>query len=252
VPIENLRQFIKEGPDSIVSQINIDGLDSPDIDTINRKVMNSRGEMLFAKALVFFEGETEEVALPIFAEAFWGQNIHMLGISFIGVGGYNSYLPFLRMAKNFNIPWYIFSDGEQRAISQLKRLTAEIGVSDPLSAKNIIILPDEQKWESYLVYQGYEDVIIKMLDKYHDTDNYIEMKIDELHGEKGKKGRIRDYKSEGGLQRALIDILSQNKTGYAGPLSMEIISIEDKARRFPGKILELFETVSKDLGLRHE
>jgi putative ATP-dependent endonuclease of OLD family len=252
VPVENLRQFIKEGPDSIVSQINIDGLGSPDIDTINRKVMNSRGEMLFARALVFFEGETEEVALPIFAEAFWGQNIHLLGISFIGVGGYNSYLPFLRMAKSFNIPWYIFSDGEQRAISQLEKLTGEIGVSDPVSAKNIIILPDENKWESYLVYQGYEDVIIKMLDKYHDTENYIDMKIDELHGAKGKKGRIRDYKSEGGLQRALIDILSQNKTGYAGPLSIEIISIEDKARRFPGKILELFETVSKDLGLRHE
>lgn len=251
VPIRNLRQFIKDGPHTLVSQIDMESLDPRDIDAINRKVMNTRGEMLFARALVFFEGETEETALPIFAGTFWGKNAHLLGISFIGVGGSNSYLPFLRMAESLNIPWYIFSDGEQRPVSELKKCVSKIGIPDISSAENIIILPEGQNWESYLVHQGYEDVITGTLAKYHDEERYIYKKIEELHGQKRRKNQTRDYKSEGGFQRALIDDLSSsNKTGYARPVAEAIISSEDESKRFPGKIRELFETISNDLGLK--
>ena len=74
--------------------------------------MNTRGDILFARALVFFEGETEEQALPDFAEKRWGKHPNDLGFSFVGVGGSGNYLPFLRMAESFKIPWFIFSDGE--------------------------------------------------------------------------------------------------------------------------------------------
>ena len=56
---------------------------------------------LKARALVFFEGETEEQALPDFAEKYWDKHPNDLGFSFVGVGGSGSYLPFLRMAQSY-------------------------------------------------------------------------------------------------------------------------------------------------------
>jgi putative ATP-dependent endonuclease of OLD family len=97
-----------------VSHVAIDttGLSEEDLRKIDRMVMNTRGEILYARALVFFEGETEEQALPIFAERYWNQHLSNLSISMVGVGGDRSYTPFLRLAHSFGIPWYIFSDGE--------------------------------------------------------------------------------------------------------------------------------------------
>ena len=60
-------------------------LTDEDLRKIDRQVMNTRGDMLFARTLVFFEGETEEQALPDFAEKFWSKHPNDLGYSFIGV-----------------------------------------------------------------------------------------------------------------------------------------------------------------------
>ena len=87
--------------------------------------------IFFARALVFFEGETEEQALPDFAEKFWHKRPNDLGHSFIGVGGYGNYLPFLRMAQSFKIPWFIFSDGGPAAVTAINTaLTAIDQVDD--------------------------------------------------------------------------------------------------------------------------
>ncbi len=88
-------------------------LTEEDLRKIDRQVMNTRGDMLFARALVFFEGETEEQALPDFAEKRWKKHPNDLGFSFVGVGGTGNSagLPAI-MAESLKIPWFIFSDGE--------------------------------------------------------------------------------------------------------------------------------------------
>jgi putative ATP-dependent endonuclease of OLD family len=75
-------------------------------------VVNTRGEIFFSKIIVFFEGDTEEQALPILAEKFFNKTCIELGIDFFGVGGFGNYLPFIRVAESFNIPWFILSDAE--------------------------------------------------------------------------------------------------------------------------------------------
>jgi len=109
--IAQFRHFRKVGAETNVTQIDTSVLDVDDLRKINRMVLNTRGEILFARALVFFEGETEEQALPVFAKGYWGEHIHTLGISMIAVNG-KAYLPFSRLAESFSIPWFIFSDGE--------------------------------------------------------------------------------------------------------------------------------------------
>ena len=71
--------------------------------------------------MVFFEGETEEQALPIFAKHYFGKSAVEMGVDFVGVGSCNSYLPFLRFAESLNIPWLILSDAEEITVERVKK-----------------------------------------------------------------------------------------------------------------------------------
>jgi hypothetical protein len=44
-----------------------------------------------------------------------------MGIDFVGVGGYKSYLPFLWFAESLNIPWLILSDSENTTVESVKK-----------------------------------------------------------------------------------------------------------------------------------
>ena len=102
--------FSKSGNESQVSHFDDDPDELGDEDhrKIRRHVMNTRGDLLFSRCIVLFEGETEEQALPDFAHYYWGKHIHEFGYSFIAVDGKDSYTAFLRLAKRFCIPWKIF------------------------------------------------------------------------------------------------------------------------------------------------
>jgi putative ATP-dependent endonuclease of the OLD family len=250
--IAQLRHFRKDGANAVVTQIDTTSLGPEDIRKINRMVLNTRGDILYARALVLFEGETEEQALPIFAESYWQRQPTALGINLVGVGGSGNYLPFLRLASSFEIPWYIFSDGEPDARKHVKESLEQIGVKDPdpIRHANVFVLPADHNFESYLVAEKYEDTILAMLDSYHMTKNYLDTDyIQKMHGQKKTKTIIRDYKSSEGRKRALVDVLTEKKTQYAVPLAQSIISLGDKTRRYPDKLQELFKRISIDMDL---
>ncbi|MCP4137751.1 MAG: AAA family ATPase [bacterium] len=62
--LDSIRHFYKENESSLINAMDLSGLTPEELRKIEREVMNTRGELLFAKALVLFEGETEEQALP--------------------------------------------------------------------------------------------------------------------------------------------------------------------------------------------
>ena len=234
----------------MVTQMDTTSLDEEDIRKIDRMVMNTRGDLLYARSLVLFEGETEEQAFPFFAEKYWQRQPNALGITFIGVGGSGNYLPFLRLATSFEIPWYIFSDGETNAIRDLKKALSQIGVLDYEQHPNVFVLPNNNNFESYLVAEKYEDAITTMLDSYHEVTNYLDNKyIPLMDGQQKKKSTVRDYRSQGGREQALLDVLLENKTKYAKPLAASITALVDKKRRFPDELLKLFDQISKNLSL---
>lgn len=247
VLIKHLRHFYKEGPETFTTQMDITDLTSDDLSKIDRKVMHTRGDMLFARALVFFEGETEEFAFPIFAEAYWGKSIHLLGINFVAVGGDGAYLPFIRMATSFKIPWYIFSDGETAAKSKLKIACAKVKISNPETCPNISILPDGENWEKYLISQGYEDAISLMLDAVKGESGYLDRWLKTMQGKSGSKGIIRDYNGPEGRKRGIFDLLNQNKLGYAKPLATHIVKLSTESRRIPKNLANLFKKMTGDL-----
>jgi len=250
--ILNLRHFRKNGADTIVTQLQ--DFTPEDIHKINQKVMNTRGELLYARAVVLFEGETEEQAIPIFAEQYWKQPPDALGVSLIEVRGSGSYTPFLRLLSSFGIDWYIFSDAEASAKDAVKAALRNIGIEDHANQRNVIYLPDNQNFESYLIFEQYQDALVEMLNEYHETDDYLQSYTRRMRGQKLRGDRRREYQqlpdgslAPDGRDQALKEILTEGKTLYGKLIAKKITSLVEENRRFPPKISSLFEQISSHL-----
>lgn len=209
-------------------------LEKEDVRKINRQVINNRGEIFFSKLIVFFEGETEEQALPIFAEKYFGETPVEMGIDFVGVGGYGGYLPFLRFAEALNIPWLIFSDGEKEAIKAVKnalkkiKKVAEINLPD---FDNIFILDDGNDFEKQLIKDGFDNEIkssIINLGEYH-NDKHKEAKAKE----------VADYDND-----KLYKVITGSKTQFGPAIAEQIVSSE---KDLPPKVKELFAKITEIL-----
>lgn len=165
--IAHIRHFSKQGEETLVCRIDLGAgatrLTEEDLRRIDRQVMNTRGDLLFARALVFFEGETEEQALPDFAEKFWGRHPNDLGHSFIGVGGSGNYLPFLRMAQSFRIPWFIFSDGEPAAVAAVNGALTAVGQAAVPGNPRVVVLSDNKDFEAYITNNETKDALIALI-----------------------------------------------------------------------------------------
>lgn len=230
-----------------------------DLRRLKREVVQSRGELLFSKAIVLSEGETEEQALPELFESYSGKHPFSLGINFVGVNGSGAkYRPFLILAKDLNIPVFIFSDGEAKTIKELKKNYDKVfGVTDIENAPNIIIL-EETDFEGYLLSQGYQDLIEKTIQQVAGNDDAIDKWIEKREGTSLKRVKTdkpncvtcnqpifedvnRDYSGDDGRIRAIQDILDSSKPLYAKEITDNLIKLPKE--EFPLKVVELFKQI---------
>jgi len=101
--LTDIRHFYKTAGGPVVGQIS-EELEPDEIKKIEREIMNTRGELLFAKTVVLCEGLTEEQMLPIFAKEYWGRNHFEMETIFVGVGSGLNYPSFIKFCKSLNIP----------------------------------------------------------------------------------------------------------------------------------------------------
>jgi putative ATP-dependent endonuclease of OLD family len=247
--LSDLRLFIRRDGETTVSQLDLSVLNADDVRKLRHGVVNSRGDLLFARAAIFFEGETEEQALPILAETYWGCNIHELGFSFVHVGGAGSYFPFIWLADRLNIPWYVFSDGEPQPLKHLERALHNTGRPKAADCQNVVVIPGGLNFETQLVAEGYLPEIEATFDQVMGKAGFLDDYIVRMDGKSGKNGTTRDYKTSDGRQKAACDAMSENKTRMAEPLASSLSAIPNEARRFPTHIRSLFERISVDHGL---
>lgn len=244
----DLRLFARADSGTSVSQINLALLtDKDDVRKLRQRVLASRGDVLFSRAVVFFEGETEEVALPVWAEKYWGTNIHELGLSFVEVGGSRAYFPFLLLAHSLGIPWYVMSDGEEIPLRDLDAALKKAVGKDRAACGNVVFLPDGNNFESQLIADGYLPEVERAISDVFGKD-YLDSYVKDLDGKPGPKKTTRDYKGTEGRKRAALDLLTSEKTKVAAPLA-KLISELAEPRRFPPMIKKLLEQISADQNL---
>lgn len=230
---------------------------------IQREVMHSRGEIIFSKAWVLCEGETEEQALPMLFQKYFSNEAFVLGVSFIGVGGAGKYRPFLNFAKAFSIPVFIFSDGEPNVTKDLKKHYEKVfGVTDIYNSPNITIL-ENTDFEGYLLGNGFKPIIesaINLLDGPDAIANLINDKHNTSAGRRKSnkpscttcnqpiyEDILRDYQSSDGYNKALMDMMDSCKTKYAPAVAEKLCELD--VEHFPAKVIEFFIKIKEGVQL---
>lgn len=248
--IRQLRHFKRTGPDTVITKLDpsSSSLNDDDLRKIEQNVMITRGELLFARAIILFEGQTEEAALPIFAETYWKDHHSVHGLSFLPGCGCN-YKPFLRMAHAYDIPWFILSDGEPNPRTAVQAALDDIVAGPLASHPRVAALPNGQDLETYLIDEGYAPELTAALADAHDDPDYLANYIAEHDTKVGKKNVIRDYKGADGPKRALQDAMRAHKTKTAKPMARRITQTATPARRIPAAVKQVFDAVSTELDL---
>jgi len=258
--LSEIRHFAKVGSETIISKLDIAG----DTRKVEREVLNTRGELLFSKTIVLFEGETEEQAIPIFFDKYFESTSLKHGINFIGVGGPN-YSPFIQLAEKLNIKWFILSDGESKTIKTVKKQIKDILGKDFNEDQYFCYYQNDKNFETYLIEQNYQNELIEAINEVENDTTYFEDYISKRTGLPGKRTKTekkcehcdqyiyenvkKDYSGDNGVNLAIADCLNQGKTRYATAIA-KVISSLDGDRRFPAKIKELFVKIDNVLNLK--
>ncbi|MCX8491680.1 MAG: AAA family ATPase [Cyclobacteriaceae bacterium] len=229
--------FRKIGGITQIQKIPVKKFEAEDIRKIQREVMRSRGELLFASAVVLFEGETEEQALPMFAERHWKQNPFERGVCFVGVGGDGNYAPFLGILAVLHIPCFIFSDGEPKACKRVSEAITKAAINK--NDINVITLPNDKAIEGYLIDQGYQDELKLAFIESHKL-------FQNQQHEGNKKNEILAWTDE-----QLAKELKNNKTKMAVHWANAILALEGK-RAIPEHIRLLLQRIDTRLPSNQE
>ncbi len=231
-----IRNFYKDETVTC-GKIEIGSLTDEDIRKINRQVINTRGEIFFSKVIIFFEGETEEQALPIFAQKHFNKTPVEMGLDFVGVGGHTSYLPFLRFAENLHIPWVILSDAEPDAVRWVDKHFKNC--QTPKNKNDVVVFLDAgNDFEGQLVSDGFTDEIKQAIASFDVYKN-------EQHRNAKEQERLEEI-SEFSKEK-LYKIITEDKTKY-GPAIAEQIIQSDKG--LPPKMIDLFGKIAAILKMQ--
>jgi putative ATP-dependent endonuclease of OLD family len=158
-------RYLKKLSDSIEQRLISLQPGDENLRRLEREIIHSRGEMLFTKALVLCEGETEEQALPMLFQRYFDKEAFELGINIVGIGGAGNYIPFFTFARDFSIPIFIFSDGETNVVKNLKKHFDSIfGDGEFDKFKNVTIL-DGTDFEGYLLSTGFKETVERVIEE---------------------------------------------------------------------------------------
>jgi len=257
--LSEINVVYKDGNQVMCGNLMPENLDSEEQRKLRQKVINTYGEMFFSKAIILFEGETEDQALPIFAEKYFGKPAFTYGINFISVGGAGQYAPFIYFCRMYNIPWYIFSDGEPETKAKVEKAVKKAYDDDTKTldtCSNIFVIPNDADFEKMLLNDGYKDEIIKALQIIKGVDCFNVYK--RTHPTKNVERAVNcptcnqkwydklpiDYSSPAEQVDMIDKMMSSIKTGFGPEIAHQIV-VANKA--LPPLVVGIFNKIKLDL-----
>ncbi|HID15195.1 MAG TPA: ATP-dependent endonuclease, partial [Candidatus Atribacteria bacterium] len=172
--------------------------------------------MIFSKCIVLFEGETEEIALPIFFKKYFNKECYEVGVDFIGVGGATKYKTFIKLAELLKILFFIFSDNDRPNEDDIKKKVENQvkNYSSKIPNDVIIFLNSGNNFEEELLkIDGYEDIIKQAI------LNSIEYKNEQHEQAKYEKDKEKIFNKS---KKEILEDMKKNKTKYAFYIAKEI------------------------------
>jgi putative ATP-dependent endonuclease of the OLD family len=213
-----------------------------EVHKLENEIIHSRGEILFSRLVVFFEGQTEEYALPVFAQKCWDCPIYEKGVSLIRSG--DSYRIYIKLLEALKIPWVVFSDYDNETVrGKVIAAAKDVGVneSDIANDKRFILLNDSI--ESYLIDEGYrekiEDAMFKITEPVYANEQHKAAKTVEREAQRES---LRQLSKEEFLER-----IKDWKAKIAPIWAQSIIEHADPTKQMPQKIKDLFTILDQQL-----
>lgn len=257
--LTDLIHFEKTNGRTIAHSFDGENYTKEEKNRIKREVISSRGELLFSKAIVLCEGITEEQALPVYFKEKFNIEPAFCGVNIIGIGGQN-YKTFLSLIKNFNIKWFVFSDGEDKTIRTVRKAIRDVFGVEMQTLSNVIVLDNGEDYEWHLINSGYEEEMVQAICEHEGEPEFVNKYINTRNHTSAGRERtdqpecptchqaiyrdiIRDYSGDEGYRQAIYDCCTskQAKAKYAAIVAERIVSIEDDTRKIPPKVAELLE-----------
>jgi len=208
-----------------------------DLNKLQRDVMRYRGELLFAKAIILFEGVTEEQLAPVFFEKYFGFSCYSVGVNCISVAGKN-YSPFVKMACSLGIPVCIVSDNDGNTKveieSQISNIERDLNTELANDVFNVSFLNDGCDIESELVnhvqiVDELKTSLVELATNGNETSQFIAAKQREM---------------EQLDNQSLLGRLKAAKSGYSGFLAGVIVdSSKNSEELIPQAFIDAFDTI---------
>lgn len=126
---EHVMIFRRQGTSSQVSCPDLSTVAPKELTKIHRYLLEERSDMLFARAVLLVEGQSELYALPGFTRLL-GMDIDKRGISIVYTGGKGNFEVYHRILSAFGIPHVILGDGDRNQPGTLQKYQNIIGVPD--------------------------------------------------------------------------------------------------------------------------
>lgn len=236
--LTNLRSLVNLNSGVQVKSLG-DHFTPEDLNKLQRDVMRFRGELLFSKAIILFEGVTEEQIAPVFFEKYFGFSCYSVGVNCISVAGKN-YPPFIKMACSLGIPVYIVSDNDgntKAAIeSQISKIERDLVCTLTDDIFNVSFLNDRCDIENELVrHVGMTNELKASL---------VSLAINGSENSQFIAAKQRDMEQLD--TQSLLERLRISKAGYSGFLADIILESEKSSvELIPQAFIEAFESIRR-------
>ena len=201
------------------SQLYLSDGELAKLDTYAKRI---RGEVLFARAWLLCEGQSEYLLLRYFAELL-GTPLDQIGITVIDFQNNGSPGAFVGLGRAFEIPWMMFCDNDSAKEGFIKQVQNR-GLTDTELNELVRPLPgDGMDWEMFLVRNGFIPEFRQIL------------------SERGVALTKRE--DEPGLEDEIKSMIQTDKTGYALAL---IEKLRDTAAD-PSRVPKFLKTLIADV-----
>jgi putative ATP-dependent endonuclease of OLD family len=218
--LQDMRGLVKDSNGSVSSASLISGLDQEDINSLQREIMRFRGEILFAKALILFEGVTEEQLVPAMFQQYCGKSAFSIGVNCISVAGKN-YPPFVKFACSFGIPVCIVSDNDgntkQEIESQVDKIRGE-GLALDSNIFSLNFISEDNDIEAELINTlNMQSEIVEALvateTRGSTNEQYVVAKTTEIESLNDEELLEKMRKSKASYAGFLSDVILRNPNG---------------------------------------
>lgn len=196
-----------------------------ELHSINMCIQKNRGDILFARKWFLYEGQTEEVILPYFANLL-GKDFDELGVSGIAYRNNGSAKAFIKLAKVLDIPWLVLGDNDQQG-KHTKKEVKSCGYDDAIVESRVILTNAVD----------VENELISTPSILTDYETFIESDLSDKEKQLKIDGKSDEYKS------ALVKKIQDGKVESAYKLVERWEEIGFKKEDIPEFFKKLLEKV---------